>query len=377
MRFVVIMAAHLPPVAVTVEELAENAGLPVQCLYKEFHEEHAHVLAEFCYPWENIGYHLKLTGCDISDIKEDNADTKNKRIATLKKWKKKFAHKATYQVLIEAMILSEHCQQALNLCRKLKHVMPAADQRIESNEGTGCVLSRSNDTSLQLLAEQNTTEDIPHVDVKQSIHQLQTRFICIQNRFLQQSGAGGTGVTLEQLKICISTLPSFTTDTPQLLLEASSIAFFAFNLKRYCCALNPDILEGLIEELGDDDTRSMMKKYNADLHEFQYKTKLKDFVGNYDGPTPPEYKEVQVKLGDNWLEKTLADVKLLSSQISRQSWLVKMVSINSIYVTFMIPQVDHLDLGVHLKDYLRTQCVLQILVGGECIFNCEGMCIIW
>ena len=48
--------------AVTVDELqlAEEAGLSLQCLEKAFRVEHIHVLSEFCDQWENIGYHLKL-----------------------------------------------------------------------------------------------------------------------------------------------------------------------------------------------------------------------------------------------------------------------------------------------------------------------------
>ena len=193
----------------------------------------------------------------------------------------------------------------------------------------------------------------------------------LQNHFLQ-SGRG-TGVTLEQLQSCVSTLPSFTTDTPQLLLEASSINLFSCHLKTYCSALNPDILEGLIELLGDAETKSMMADYNKTLHEFQSKTKLKDFVGKFTGPVPPEYKEVQLKLGDNWREKTLADLKLITSQTSRLSWLTKMVTTGSMYATFMIPQEDDLELGIHIRNYLQSQCVLQILVGGVYVFNCEGI----
>ena len=180
-------------------------------------------------------------------------------------------------------------------------------------------------------------------------------------------------MTLEQLQMCISILPSFTTDTPQLLLKANSINDFSFNLKKYYCAPNPDILEGLIMVLGDTETQTMMKTYNAALQEFRSKTKLKDFVGNYEGPTPSDYKEVQLKLGDNWREKTLADLNMITSQISRWSWLVKMVTVGSVYATFnMIPQEDKLELGIHIRNYLQAQYVVQILVGGVCVFNCEG-----
>ena len=52
---------------------------------------------------------------------------------------------------------------------------------------------------------------------------------------------------------------------------------------------------------------------------------------------------------------------------------MKKVSIGSVCVIFMVPQVEDLELDVHLRDYLQSLCVLQIFVCGVCIFNCEGM----
>ena len=361
---------------VTVEELAGEAGIPLQFLSKAFHKEHAYLLAGFCVPWETIGYHLKLSKSNISSIEDDNTTTEKKRIATLEKWKEIFAHKATYRVLIEALIESEHGQQALELCKKVKHELLATEQPEIQNVNVSTTLKPS---LLTCTTEQSVTdchdavnEEVisDNINVTESIHQLQMQFICVQNRFLQ-SGTG-TGVSLEQLQTCVSTLPAFATDSPQVLLEASSVNRFTHSLKEYCCALNPDILEGLIEVLGDVETKFMMKQYIKDLHDFQSRTKLKDFIGNYNGPTPPKFKEVQLKLGDNWREKTLADIKLLNSQMSRQSWLMKAVSERSIYVSFMIPKVDDLEMGVHLRAYLQTQGVLQILVRGLCIFKCKG-----
>ena len=107
--------ADSPPTTFTVEELAGKAGLPSYYLDREFCEEHAPLLAEYCDPWETIGYHLRLTKSHISTIKGDHPTTDMQRIATLKKWMEKFAHKATYRILIKALIRSEHVQQALNL----------------------------------------------------------------------------------------------------------------------------------------------------------------------------------------------------------------------------------------------------------------------
>ena len=253
---------------ITADELAKEVGLSLQCLKLKFREEHAHLLAEFCDPWEEIGLHLKLTKSNISSIKEDNATTEKRRIATLQKWKERFAHRATYRVLIKALIQSEHAQQALKLCQKIKHeVRPASESDGASvTPRDPSLLNMTEPTSPVDHDTSSSEEFIPGAHVAQSIYALQMRFIRIQNQFLQSSA--GTGVTLEQLQTCVSTLPSFTTNTPQVLLEASSIPTFAHNLKQYCCALDPDILEGLIEVLGDIETKSMMKAYSRDLHNF-------------------------------------------------------------------------------------------------------------
>jgi hypothetical protein len=367
------MAAQSP---ITANELAEEAGLSLNCLDLKFRMDHdPHKLAKFCDPWENIGYHLHLDSATISSIKEDNSTAEKRRIATLQSWKQKFAHRATYRVLIQALIESGRAQQALDLCYKIKELRPASER-----DGASSSISR--DDPWLLITEPMSPLDrglateefiIPDVDITQSIEILKALYIHVQNRFFQSDDAG-MGVTLRQLQTCISTLPSFTTDTPQVLLEVSSIPHFVHNLKQYCGPLDPDILVHLIKELGNVDTKSMMSMYIRALHSFQYRTKLKDFVGNYEGPTPPdsEYKEIQIKVGENWQEKTLADVKEIKHQISRRSWLLKKISEGSVRVTFMIPRGEDLELDVHLRDYLKSQGVLEISVCGVYIFNCEG-----
>ena len=335
--------------------------MPIQSLDCEFLEEHALLLAKFCVEWRIIGYHLKLTKANITAINKDNDSTEEKRIAMLQTWKEIFAFEATYRVLIEALIRSKNTQQALNICHSLKQYVPQL-------QATSC---------LESAADTNCSEQ--YMDTKQSFKKLQMKFISIKKRFFYPDT--GKGPTLEELQQNISLLesPSFTADhdssEPLELLEATSLITFTHRLKSYCSALNPDILEVLIELLGDDETKTMMKEYIRDLDEFKRKTKLKDFVGNYGHEVPmhSESKEMQLKLGDSWREKTLADLMLIKSQISQQCLVMKTVSTGCICVTFMCPKMDDLELGIHIRDYLQSQCVLQIVVAGVCIFNCEGI----
>jgi hypothetical protein len=355
-----------PPI--TANELAEEAGLSSNHLDLKFRMDcDPHILAEFCDPWENIGYHLHLNSATINSIRDDNSTTENKRIATLQKWKQIFAHRATYRVLVQALIIIGRAQQALELCCKIKELRPASE-----SDGAS-VTSRYPTTETMSLIDRDSATDeftVPDVGISQSMRILEIQLSRIQMQFFTPE----TGIMLQQLQSCLSTLPSFRTDEPQALslLGASSVTEFSHNLKPYYDALNPDILEDLIEVLGDVGTKSMMSMYIRALQRFQHRTKLKDFIGNYEGPIPPEYKKVQIKLGDNWREKTLADAKEMKCQISRGLMLVKMVSEDSVCVTFMIPQGEELELDIHLKSYLQSQGVLQISVCGICIFNCEG-----
>ena len=358
----------------TANELAKEAGLSSDCLKLPFRKDHAHVLAKFCDPWESIGYHLGLDDAIINGIKEDNSTAEKRRTAMLQLWKEKFAHKATYRVLIQALIESGRAQQALELCCKIKELQPASESDGASVVPRDPLILMTEPVSpvdCDLAIEEFT---LPDVGITQSIEILETQFIHIKNRFFQSDGAG-TGVTLQQLQTCISTLPSKSFETesesPQALCQADTIPNFICNLNKYCGHLDPDILVRLISVLGDVETKSMMSMYIRALESFQCRTRLNDFVGNYKGPAPPEYKEVEIKFGDNWREKTLADVKEMKCQISRWSWLIKKVSDleGSVCVIFMIPQGEALQLDVDLRDHLQSQGVLQVSVCGVCIFK--------
>ena len=110
---------------ITANVVAEEAGLCLDSPY--FRKDHVHILAMFCDPWENIGYHLGLDDAIINIIKEDNSTTEKRRTVMLQLWKEKFAHKATYRVLIQALIDCGRSQQALELCHKIKELQPASE----------------------------------------------------------------------------------------------------------------------------------------------------------------------------------------------------------------------------------------------------------
>ena len=101
----------------TADELADQAGvrnLDQECTNDDFLHLH-----KFCDPWELTGQHLKLTPSQISAVDGDYRTIDQKRLGVLQKWKETFAHKATYRVLITALLACEKAEQALEVCKIL------------------------------------------------------------------------------------------------------------------------------------------------------------------------------------------------------------------------------------------------------------------
>ena len=100
-----------------VHELADQAGardLDRVCTNVDFLDLH-----KFFDPWELIGQHLKLTQSQISAVDGDYKTIDQKRLGLLLKWKMLFAHKATYRVLIAALLACGKADQALEVCKIL------------------------------------------------------------------------------------------------------------------------------------------------------------------------------------------------------------------------------------------------------------------
>ena len=198
-------------------------------------------LAELCDPWELIGYHLGLDQAQLSAIKDDYSNTELKRIKMLQKWKES-RFKPTYGHLIEAFLKCGKVEQAL-----------IVGKRLSQNEVSAASVDATENPSKQYASPHEIS---PHYqirresDIKESLRMLDRKFAGVQRQLMV-----ATGVTLEKLKSCIATFRSFRSGSPAPLLHSVSINEFFHLLKDYCNAQSPDILEDLVEELGDENTK--------------------------------------------------------------------------------------------------------------------------
>lgn len=359
---------------IDISELAKKAGIRVESLDQECSERDLQDdIARLCDDWELIAFAIGLSKSQVNAIKrEESSSPEVKRINVLLKWKES-KPKCTYRMLVNAFLKHERVLQAMEICKLIKsrsdgdsltrrEAQPSAINLMKEY-GAPSHASHSNTVS-----ESENSQYAINKNIKDKIRTLERKFSGVQRQFMK-----APGVALEELQSCLATLPSFQSEAPAPLLEAKSKNDFFHRLKNYCNAQDPDILEDLVDELGDDETKTKLDQFSNELTAFQRGTKLKDLIGNYDGPEniPPNYKELSIKLGDNWHEKTLEDLKNVRLKISLRSWLLKLIEDGSLIVTYMVPNNEDLKLTDDQRAYLCSQNVKEITMGGKYVFTIE------
>ena len=84
-------------------------------------------LANFVHPWRLVFSSL-LSEMDLDDIDEENQSRseQEKRVAALRKWKAREGRKATYAVLLGAILDSGKVDQAEMLCEQVAIALQSA-----------------------------------------------------------------------------------------------------------------------------------------------------------------------------------------------------------------------------------------------------------
>ena len=275
-----------------ISELVQEAGINEENLDQQCSDSDLRDIASLCDSWELIAYHIGLTKPQISTIKEENIDPEVRRIRFLEKWKESRpgGRKATYRMIVNALLTCKKAEQALEVCKLLAKNQSGGvvqQRRITLTEEHGapsCSYSSN-------IGESENSQSPMNKNVRENIRALERKFSNVQMQFMKAPRA-----TLEELQLCLATLPSFKCQAPAPLLHAATKNDFFHSLKDYCNVQEPEILEDLIEVLGDEESKMKLNQYNEDLTAFQRRTKLKDMIGNFDGPEniPPEYKELAI-----------------------------------------------------------------------------------
>lgn len=156
-------------------------------------------------------------------------------------------------------------------------------------------------------------------------------------------------------------------------LKNTSLEEVFLSFSPYCDFFNPDMLELIVERFGDETSKAIISMYLKHLSSFRKKTTLDMMVNKWVAITPPGYVELSLEVDRSWRKKSLRDLEIFRSHISRAQWFFKRViegeegRYGGVVMAFSVPKGVWLyqeDLGD-----LRTNKVLQVLEEGRSVVD--------
>ena len=105
--------------AITLEELLKEVGVRPEKLNDSISDDHLHEIVLFLTSWQTVASKLCLSEIDQDAIEREGKNEEDKKRKVLQKWKGKFAFKATYRNLVEALLSLSKADIAEKVCRLL------------------------------------------------------------------------------------------------------------------------------------------------------------------------------------------------------------------------------------------------------------------
>ena len=109
---------------VTLDELLKHVGLTDEQLDETCTHEHLRGIALFLMSWRTLAPQLELSS-KVDAIEKDAHSEEERKQKFFEAWKAKFAFKATYRVLVEALLKIGSADQAEQVCRSLVSQQPS------------------------------------------------------------------------------------------------------------------------------------------------------------------------------------------------------------------------------------------------------------
>ena len=110
---------------VTLDELLKEVGITHKQLNEKCTNEHLHDIALFLKSWRTLAPQLGLSSSEVEAVEGNAHSEKERRQKFLESWKAKFAFKATYRVLVEALLKIGNADQAEQVCCFLVSQQPS------------------------------------------------------------------------------------------------------------------------------------------------------------------------------------------------------------------------------------------------------------
>ena len=125
------MASLTLEVLPSLEDLLSRHGLEKKDLHRRYPAEMRLEIAQLLDDWKMIGYYLGLTSQKLNDIKIDNDNEEQRRVAVLDAWEQKEGKEATFIKLAGALYHRGRADLIEKLCgmiRRVKEDMKVLDK---------------------------------------------------------------------------------------------------------------------------------------------------------------------------------------------------------------------------------------------------------
>ena len=139
--------------------------------------------------------------------------------------------------------------------------------------------------------------------------------------------------------------------------------------------LHPDLLHYLVKRFGIEQTIDLMSVYVDELSKFRKKIKIPDYIGERRiNLVDDDYISIIAIFGDEWCEKTLADIEEVRCDFSQKFSFLRLLpkmnglKYNSIAIIFSVPKSVQFN-NDELCEFFRSYDVLKLTVGDVCIYD--------
>ena len=108
---------------ITLWDCVREFSVPVELLDNKITDEHIREVSRFL-QWRRVAPYLKLNDSEIEAVDLDGNNEEEKRYKSLLTWKRKFAFRAIYRSLIEALLECGRADHAEEVCKLLASLTP-------------------------------------------------------------------------------------------------------------------------------------------------------------------------------------------------------------------------------------------------------------
>ena len=143
-----------------------------------------------------------------------------------------------------------------------------------------------------------------------------------------QDGLVDNNIPLQKLKRCITRLPAYIKDQHfhfikenlSEIKESKCVEDIFLFLNLYWNFLNYTLLEHIVNEFGNNDTKAAMVKYVSELVAFRKATKLSDFITHWPCTrrVPPDMSKLVIKMEKDWSNCTLEHVEQFKTTLTQE-----------------------------------------------------------